>query len=68
MTQRNLFEEISSEDQIRDFLKSLFGLIERTWSPKLIEESFSEYQVEKEIEEDMRREAEEEAFQEENDF
>lgn len=55
--QGNLFRKPCEEDRVKDLLKNLFAVIDRTWSFKLIEEAYSEYQIEKELEREMEREA-----------
>ncbi len=61
--QGNLFDrEPTEEDRLKDFLKSLFHTIERMWDFDLIEESFREYEIQREMEADAERFADEDDF------
>ncbi len=67
-TQRNLFEkEPTEEDQVKDFLKMIFRACEKVYSSEVVKEAFNEWEIQKEIEEEFERAAEEE-IQEGDDF
>ncbi len=56
--QRELFEkEETQEDQTKDFLKGIFAVCEQTFSAKTLREAFSEWEIEKDIEREMERDA-----------
>jgi hypothetical protein len=65
--QGELFETkpiVQDSDSFKEFLKMLFRACEKVYSTRVVEESFNEWVIEREIE----KELEEEAFWEENDF
>lgn len=65
--QGNLFQrQPTEEDRLKDFLKSLFATIEGTWGFHVIEEGYEEYRIQKEMEEEFEKAAEEEI--QEDDF
>ncbi len=55
--QGSLLKEPSEEDRVKGFLMNMFETIERIWSPKLIDDAYSEYQIQKELEAEMEKES-----------
>ncbi len=56
MTQKELFKMGADRESFIDFLKILFTAAEQ-YSPGTVRESFEEWETEKELEEEMEKEA-----------